>query len=214
MSVYQQGGGRGRGSQSVGTAVVLNVYDLIDNEYLYPWGLGAYHSGVQVGNREYTYAGGSGVFAMEPKTAPGARFRESIELGHFTGSYTQLERALDDLKREFRPSDYDLLNRNCNTFADALVQKLLGRKIPGFVNRLALLGGCFSCCLPPEMAQSAAERVPGGATASGGTGNGGTGNGGAKGTGAPSGFSSMSMSTSSSSSSVFSSGRGQRLGDS
>jgi hypothetical protein len=36
--------------------VYLNVYDLHENNaMLYPWGLGFYHSGVQIGRDEYTF---------------------------------------------------------------------------------------------------------------------------------------------------------------
>ncbi|KAJ1443403.1 hypothetical protein B484DRAFT_389526 [Ochromonadaceae sp. CCMP2298] len=36
--------------------VFLNVYDLHENnDMLFPLGLGAYHSGVQVGRTEYTF---------------------------------------------------------------------------------------------------------------------------------------------------------------
>jgi hypothetical protein len=71
----------------MGTKVILNVYDLgPTNEYLYPWGLGTYHSGksfmlsflsspsfhtkntlqgVHVFGQEYTFASGSGVFTHE-----------------------------------------------------------------------------------------------------------------------------------------------------
>lgn len=39
-----------------GSEIYLNVYDLDDNNaILYPWGLGFYHSGVQVGREEYTF---------------------------------------------------------------------------------------------------------------------------------------------------------------
>ncbi len=38
------------------STVYLNVYDLHDNNaILYPWGLGFYHSGVQIGREEYTF---------------------------------------------------------------------------------------------------------------------------------------------------------------
>lgn len=38
------------------TTIYLNVYDLHDNNaILYPWGLGFYHSGVQIGREEYTF---------------------------------------------------------------------------------------------------------------------------------------------------------------
>ncbi len=36
--------------------VILNVYDLHDsNDIYYPWGLGLYHSGVQIGRDEFTF---------------------------------------------------------------------------------------------------------------------------------------------------------------
>ena len=42
-------------SQS-GGKIMLNVYDLHENnEFMYPVGLGMYHSGVQVGREEYTF---------------------------------------------------------------------------------------------------------------------------------------------------------------
>lgn len=39
--------------------VILNVYDLNEsNDIYYPWGLGLYHSGVQIGRDEYTFGRG------------------------------------------------------------------------------------------------------------------------------------------------------------
>lgn len=36
--------------------IYLNVYDLNENnDIYYPWGLGFYHSGLQVGREEYTF---------------------------------------------------------------------------------------------------------------------------------------------------------------
>lgn len=55
-----------------------------------PMGFGAFHSGVQVGSREYSFAGGAGIFVSEPKSAPSAVFRESIEVSsylHLMGIY-------------------------------------------------------------------------------------------------------------------------------
>ncbi len=43
-------------SSSSGNRVYLNVYDLNENNAVwYPWGLGLYHSGVQLGREEYTF---------------------------------------------------------------------------------------------------------------------------------------------------------------
>lgn len=111
-----------------------------------------YHSGVQVGGNEYTFAGGSGVFSHSPKDVPPpASFRESVELGTFSGSSRDMDIILDDLRRTFTGDSYNLLLKNCNHFSEAFVQRLLGISIPAYVNRMAYMGGFVSCFLPPEM---------------------------------------------------------------
>jgi len=55
--------------------------------------------------------------------------------------------VVDKLREEFRASSYDLIRRNCNVFSEALCRKLLGKGIPGFVNRLAYMGGMLYSCL-------------------------------------------------------------------
>ena len=60
-----------------------------------------------------------------------------------------------DLRDEFGPDRYNLIKRNCNHFANALVWRLLGRTIPGHVNRLADFGVCFSCLLPKKLLEGA-----------------------------------------------------------
>jgi hypothetical protein len=55
------------------------------NHHLYSFGLGAYHSGIEVCGAEFTFGSHDGdssaVVAIEPRTAPGCAFRESIALG-------------------------------------------------------------------------------------------------------------------------------------
>jgi deubiquitinase DESI2 len=162
----------GRGSSS-STVVYLNVYDLSENnKVLYQVGCGAHHSGVQVGQREYTYAGGSGIYSTEPLNAPGAVFRETLELGKFTGTSAQLDAIIESLRPSFPPSGYNILTKNCNTFAEAFASKLCpGRPFPAHVNRLAAIGQMFSCCLPPEFVDPDAGGAGAGAGASGGAGD-------------------------------------------
>mmetsp|Transcript_5001 Transcript_5001/g.7641 ORF Transcript_5001/g.7641 Transcript_5001/m.7641 type:complete len:232 (+) Transcript_5001:92-787(+) len=138
---------------STGSKVVLNVYDLGPyNDMLYQWGMGTYHSGVHVNGREFTFAEGAGVFSHEPKDVPGdARFREAIELGSFSGSLSEFDGILDELRSQFAGNSYNVLTKNCNHFAEAFVLKLLNKPIPGYVNRLATLGGMVSCLFPPSM---------------------------------------------------------------
>lgn len=65
--------------------VFLNVYDLSPgNDYLYPVGLGAFHSGVEVYGTEYSFGSGGGIFPGTPREAAGAKFRESIRLGEIS----------------------------------------------------------------------------------------------------------------------------------
>eukprot|EP00970_Alexandrium_tamarense_P004735 scaffold783_cov197-Alexandrium_tamarense.AAC.28 len=113
--------------------------------------MGLHHSGVEILGREYSFASGGGIFDSSPKDAPGATFRESIELGAFEGGGSELQSAISDLRSEFGPDRYNLIRRNCNHFANALVWRLLGRSIPGHVNRLADFGVCFSCLLPKKL---------------------------------------------------------------
>ncbi|ETW08849.1 hypothetical protein, variant [Aphanomyces invadans] len=134
------------------TTVTVNVYDIVEsNSFTYAWGLGAFHSGVEVGGVEYSFAGGAGVFTLAPKSAQGAVFRESIQIGVFEGTYQDAKRILDDMRSEFNGSHYNLLTKNCNTFANEACLRLVGQPIPAYINRIAYLGSCFSCLIPKQL---------------------------------------------------------------
>lgn len=140
----------------MGTKVILNVYDLSPaNDFLYSVGMGLHHSGVEILGREYSFASGGGIFDSAPKEAPGAQFRVSVDCGAFDGGSSELQSAISDLREEFGPDRYNLVRRNCNHFANALVWRLLRRTIPGYVNRLADFGVCCSCLLPKKMLEEA-----------------------------------------------------------
>jgi hypothetical protein len=144
----------------MGAKVILHLYDLSpSNDYLYPIGFGLHHSGVEVCGDEYSFASGAGIFSNSPKQeAPNTKFRESIELGAFDGGPSDLKVVLSQLREadKFGPDDYNLVRNNCNHFANALVWKLLGRKIPPHINRLADLGVCCSCLLPKQLLEAGA----------------------------------------------------------
>mmetsp|Transcript_12610 Transcript_12610/g.21365 ORF Transcript_12610/g.21365 Transcript_12610/m.21365 type:complete len:245 (+) Transcript_12610:113-847(+) len=164
-------GGRGYegGRTRMGTVVLLNVYDLSPaNEYLYSMGMGLHHSGVEILGKEYSFASGGGVFDSTPKEAPGAKFRESIELGSFEGGSAEVSSAISDLRGDFGPDRYNLIKRNCNHFANALVWRLLRRTIPGHVNRLANIGQCCSCLLPKKLLEESPVGPNSGGGGSGG----------------------------------------------
>jgi deubiquitinase DESI2 len=133
------------------TEVFLNVYDLHSehNAMLYGLGLGFYHSGVVIGGTEWTFASGAGIYPQSPKSVPG--FRESIRLGTFKGTMRDVDTIIDSLRPAYHGGNYHILDRNCNSFAESFVLKLLNKEIPGFVNRMAFWGSLFSCLLPQHM---------------------------------------------------------------
>ena len=56
--------------------------------------MGLHHSGVEILGKEYSFASGGGIFDTTPKEAPGATFREALELGSFDGGSSELQSAL------------------------------------------------------------------------------------------------------------------------
>ena len=125
----------------------LNVYDMIPQNRYWHWaGLGIYHSGVEVLGKEYAFGScpseRTGVFVTTtPKQAPyGTIFRESIKITTITKSETEIEEIVDRISAEFTGISYDMLTRNCNHFSNEFCIYLCNKGIPGWVNRLALVG--------------------------------------------------------------------------
>ena len=109
--------GFGRRTALGTSSVCINIYDLNEsNEYFHPIGLGFYHSGIKIGSSEYTFGSGSGIFEHEPGQAPGARLRETVDLGG-SPSRRDIAEAIQELRNDFKGSDYNILTRNCNHFA-------------------------------------------------------------------------------------------------
>lgn len=147
------------------TEITLNVYDISTpsepnliptlNSYASYAGLGVFHSGVEISGTEYCFGGhdssSTGVFTIPPRSAPDAIFRQSISMGRSNLSPRAIERVLDRAADDFQGNSYNLLTRNCNTYADAVCRELVGRGIPGWVNRLAFIGSRFQALLPAGM---------------------------------------------------------------
>jgi deubiquitinase DESI2 len=154
------------------TKVFLNVYDLSPmNDYLlYPLGIGLHHSGVEILGSEYSFASGAGIFEAPPRlAAPGAIFREQIEMGAFDGGDGDLKRVIADMQTEFKANgDYNLIYKNCNHFANALCWRLLRKTVPAHVNRLSSIGAFCSCLLPRQLLEHAPVGDPNDAANNGG----------------------------------------------
>ncbi|KAJ7532087.1 hypothetical protein O6H91_14G071700 [Diphasiastrum complanatum] len=122
----------------------LNVYDLTPmNGYMYRFGIGIFHSGIEAHGVEYGYGAHdyptSGVFEVEPRSCPGFTFRRSIMLGTTELNPSQFREFIEHLASDYNGDSYHLIAKNCNHFTNDVCLRLTGSGIPGWVNRLAQL---------------------------------------------------------------------------
>lgn len=130
--------------------VVLHIYDVSTdpsigevNKILVAMGTGAFHGGVEVYGKEWSYgysANGSGVFCCEPKGCTAHIYRESIPMGDTKLNPKEVSELLTKMMAEWKGTEYDLLRRNCVIFSDALCQKLGVGSVPAWVRNLAGAG--------------------------------------------------------------------------
>ncbi|XP_038996253.1 deSI-like protein At4g17486 isoform X2 [Hibiscus syriacus] len=157
---------RGQSSRgSNGSLVYLNVYDLTPlNNYLYWFGLGVFHSGIEVYGLEYGFGAHeyptSGVFEVEPRSCPGFIFRRSVLLGSTNMSCSEFQLFMEQLSQKYHGDTYHLIAKNCNHFTDEVCLQLTGKRIPGWVNRLARLGSFCNCLLPENIQVNAVRHLP------------------------------------------------------
>lgn len=145
--------------------VFLNVYDLTSlNSYSIWLGFGIFHTGIEVYGMEYGFGAHdysiSGVFEVEPKSCPGFSYRCSISLGHLTMSASEFREFIEAMASDYHGDTYHLISKNCNHFSDDISQRITGKRIPGWVNRLAKLGALFSCLLPDSLEVTTIKQMP------------------------------------------------------
>ncbi|XP_054808131.1 deSI-like protein At4g17486 isoform X2 [Prosopis cineraria] len=145
--------------------VYLNIYDLTPiNNYLYLFGLGIFHSGIEVHGMEYGFGAheypSSGVFEVEPRSCPGFIFRRSVVLGSTDLSGTEFRSFIERLSSDYHGDTYHLIAKNCNHFTDEVCQRLTGKPIPAWVNRMARVGSFCNCLLPESLQVAAVRHLP------------------------------------------------------
>lgn len=145
--------------------VYLNVYDLTTvNKYIYWLGVGVFHSGIEVYGAEYAFGAhecpSSGVFEVEPKSCPGFTYRRSVLLGTTNLTPSEFMHFIEDLSEKYHGDSYHLIAKNCNHFTDDVCRHLTGKRIPGWVNRLAKLGSFCNCLLPRNIRVTAVTHMP------------------------------------------------------
>ncbi|KAM0934261.1 putative PPPDE peptidase domain-containing protein [Dioscorea sansibarensis] len=156
--------GNGEGDSGRTTHLYLNVYDLTTmNNYLYWFGLGIFHSGIEAYGMEYAFGAHdyptSGVFEVEPKSCPGFIYRRTMWLGSTNMSRSEFRLFIEDLAVNYHGDTYHLISKNCNHFTDDVCRRLLGKPIPGWVNRLARLGSFCNCLFPETIPGTSLEHL-------------------------------------------------------
>ncbi|KAG9146352.1 hypothetical protein Leryth_027522 [Lithospermum erythrorhizon] len=147
------------------TQVVLNVYDLTPmNNYTVWLGFGIFHSGIEVHGMEYGFGAHdfpiSGVFEVEPKTCPDFSYRCSIPLGSISMPPSGFRTFIESMASEYHGDTYHLISKNCNHFTDDISWRLTGKRIPGWINRLARVGSFCSCLLPESLQVTTVKQIP------------------------------------------------------
>lgn len=155
----------GDGANNHETEIVLNIYDLTPlNQYSIWVGLGIFHSGVEVFGMEYGFGAHdfpiSGVFEVEPKSCPGFVYRCSIPLGRIEMAPSEFRGFIESVASEYHGDTYHLISKNCNHFTEDISRRLTGKRIPGWVNRLARLGAFCSCLLPESLQVTTVKQMP------------------------------------------------------
>jgi len=129
-----------------GDNVFVNVYDLNEkvqcvNTVSLGLGLGGVlHVGVEIADREWSYSM-SGVLTHLPREHPVYILRQTLDMGRTPYSRLEVRCVLREMRAKWRGEDYDLLERNCGTFGNALCEALHVGSLPSWVNRLATASG-------------------------------------------------------------------------
>ncbi|KAL8527993.1 hypothetical protein ACS0TY_005708 [Phlomoides rotata] len=152
-------------SEKSRSMLYLNIYDLTPiNNYLYWFGCGIFHSGIEAHGLEYGFGAHeyptSGVFEVEPRSCPGFIFRRSVLLGSIDLSRSEFRSFMEHISSNYHGDTYNLISKNCNHFTDEVCLRLTGKSIPGWVNRLARLGSFCNCLLPESIQATTVANIP------------------------------------------------------
>lgn len=116
--------------------VFLHVYNVAEfsgglQSLLTSFGTGAYHVGVEVYGKEWSYCSdalpgsGSGLDMLRvPKKHPNHQYHETVPLGATFLSPADVKALVEELEGEWQAVDYNALRRNCVTFAEKFCARL------------------------------------------------------------------------------------------
>jgi len=136
-----------------GEPVWLHIYDVFGalekvNSFMKPVGSGAFHAGVEVYGKEWSYGyateGMEGVYWTKPRCNDRHRYRESVNMGGTPLTETEVLMLVLEMKNHWPGFAYDILVRNCCHFSDALCRRLAVGPAPEWLMHLAGAGAALA----------------------------------------------------------------------
>lgn len=114
------------------------------NTFLRAVGTGAFHTGVEVYGKEWSFGftndGSSGIFSCPPQQCKTHAYREAVPMGETTLSQIEVEDMLIQLALDWKGTQYDVLRRNCTHFSCEFCKRLGLGPVPAWVGNIALAG--------------------------------------------------------------------------
>jgi len=132
-----------------GEPVWLHIYDVFGalervNSVMKPVGTGAFHAGVEVFGKEWSYGyaiqGNSGVYHCKPRCNDRHRYRESVAMGGTCMTEIEVASLIQEMRSAWVGVEYELLTKNCCHFSDALCRRLGVGPAPEWLMHLAGAG--------------------------------------------------------------------------
>lgn len=132
-------------SATIDTPVYLHIYDILPervNKTQYVMtGKSIFHAAVEVHGWEFFYGAGRGIDRIQPGSDLSYNaHREPIPLGCTLLSKDGVVELVNRMQDEWQGDDYNLLSKNCCTFARAFLEELGAEPMPGWVDRAARRG--------------------------------------------------------------------------
>lgn len=127
--------------------MTLHIYDVDTslgmqalNRVLSLWGTGAFHAGVEIHGKEWSYGTPVGVHSCPPRCAEDHAYHESVLMGHTRMREAEVGELIGELKRKWHGAEYDVLAHNCCHFAEEIVRQTVGVQVPTRIMTLAGAG--------------------------------------------------------------------------
>lgn len=129
--------------------IYLNIYDIHPiNCFFDNLGLGAYHTAIMIGNREYSFSRKKGIYYVHLDNT--SNLKKSIYMGTINEEENNIINLISTYSDEFNEKTYCYLNNNCNHFTNSVLSSLFIKNIPDYINRLANFMSVISCFIPYE----------------------------------------------------------------